>query len=102
MGMDQYITAKHRVTGDTFPMMYWRKNYELNDLICELARLDKADYFVETELTQTLINDILMTRPKLGCHWFFEYLDGHLHRNGWYDHAHTYTPDYIYIYQADW
>ena len=101
MGMDQYIIAKHHVTGETFPMMYWRKNYTLNRLICDLMDLDASPSFVETEITQTLI-DRIVELPKENFTWFFEYLDGHRNRNGDYDENHNYTPDYQYFYQADW
>ena len=104
MGMDQYLVAIDKADGYEFPMAYWRKNYELNELICEYRKLDTKNCVVETEVTQDLIDHILEQTGSPRLIDFFKYLEAHMHREGEYgmQKVPEYEPNYKYIYRAGW
>ena len=105
MGMDMYVHAVDRKNCYSFPMMYWRKHYALNEMICKREVLDQQDCVVSCLLTHELVNYLIEYAPDKEDRDFFAYLKYHMNCNTHWvsdpDNAVEVT-NYQYFYGADW
>ena len=98
MGLDQSIVAVSADTHIAFPMLYQRKNYELNEQLINKTNADTGDCYVDIELTKELIDFLARHGLPLymsgnGTTSFWKYLQ-------W--HSAYWGDEFKYYYQADW